>query len=107
MVRDEVIDIELGKWENRTPSVMYMELFISQWPTGFWLSSKPKRSFIFFFFISSFGIIFLLGIIEKADESGTGPNGLDGFIPVYFLSWYVPGGKKEHVTGKRMGKETG
>lgn len=30
MVCDEVIDIELGKWENHTPSVMYMELFISQ-----------------------------------------------------------------------------
>lgn len=30
MVCDEVIDIELERWENHTPSVMYMELFISQ-----------------------------------------------------------------------------
>lgn len=50
MVCNEVIDIESGKWENHTPSVMYMELFISQWPKGFWLLSKPKRIFMFNYF---------------------------------------------------------
>jgi hypothetical protein len=68
---------------------------------------QAEAIFYVYFFYFLIRKIFLLGIIEKADESGTGPNGLDGFIPVYFLSWYVPGGKKEHVTGKRMGKETG
>lgn len=64
--------------------------------------------YVYFFFISSFGIIFHLGTIEKADQNRTSPSGSDGVVPVYFLPWYVSGGKKEpRLAGKHMGKERG
>lgn len=56
--------------------------------------------YVYFFFISSIGIIFLLGITEKADQSRTGPSGLGGFVPVYFLPWYVFGGKKRATSNR-------
>lgn len=92
---------------------MYMELFISQWPKEFWLSSKPKRVMSCFFLLFSHSEFFFFffqvrtTIWRSRSRQRAATSGLDCFVGICLFPTmvYVWRGEREREKDLRLSKK--